>query len=457
MLHRLDELGLLDLQSIKQQSAPAHDKVSAEEEDLDDTIAVIDPMLLQELALTTRRKLFSDLPQETSCVVSTPRAVPLNTVYEVSFSDGIKWAVRIPTEGDVCSPSRTRSFYLDIVTQRFISSKTSIPIPQIHDWSINSNNILSRPFVITDFMSGTNLAKLWNDQDWITDLKREKIFEQIAKWMTELFAFKFDQIGRLDWDETSGTHRVVPFSELEERDTAVPDGPFDTAYSYLTSLLSNKGRVSGFPVPALFQLFISTLPDRTLDGPPFVLFHPDFDSQNVLVDDDGAITGIINWDNVYIGPRQGAAAAYPMWLTVDWDPSFHGWDEDASPENNKGHDSPAELASYRKAYLNAITRASRGELTHITRNSHVFTTLYIGITNKFAMGGILNHLSKFVFGSGILGDKVEQGIKGGGWYALGKTPETIAEIPGSLQSLHLFRHLRNNAGSDDHETDSVEE
>ena len=401
-------------------------------------------MLLQELALTTRRKLSNNLPQETSCVVSTPRSVPLNTVYEVSFSDGIKWAVRIPTEGDVCSPSRTRSFYLDIVTQRFISSKTSIPIPRIHDWSINSNNILSRPFAITDVVAGKNLVNLWNDRDWITDLKREKIFEQIAGWMTELAAFKFDQIGRLDWDETSGTHRVVPFSEAqgsEERDTTVPDGPFDTAHSYLTSLLSNKGHTSTFPVPALFQLFIATLPDRTLDGPPFVLFHPDFDSQNVLVDDDGTITGIINWENVYIGPLQGAAAAYPMWLSVDWDPSFHGWNENASPEDNKGYDSPAELASFRKAYLNAITRASRGELTHITRNSHVFTTLHTGITNEFAMGGILHHLSKFVFGREILGDEVARAVKGGAWYAMSKAPETIAEIPGMLQclpSLPLF-------------------
>ena len=86
--------------------------------------------------------------------------------------------------------------------------------------------------------------------------------------------------------------------------------------------------------------------------------------------------------------------------------------EDASPADNKGHDSPAELASYRKPCLNTITRAPRGELTHITRNSPVFTTMNIGITNKFATARILNHLSKFVFGSEILGDEVERAIKG---------------------------------------------
>ena len=176
-----------------------------------------------------------------------------------------------------------------------------IPIPQIHYWFFNSNNILSRSFVITDSICGKNPAELWNHRDWITDLKYENIFEQIAGWITELAAFKFDQIGRLDWDDTSGTRRVVPFSEAsakeaqrsEERDTTVPDGPFDTAHSYLTFLLSNQGRTSTFPMPALFQPYIYTLPDRTLDGPSFVLFPSDLDSQNVLVDDDGTITGTL--------------------------------------------------------------------------------------------------------------------------------------------------------------------
>ncbi|KAF9467587.1 hypothetical protein BDZ94DRAFT_1248483 [Collybia nuda] len=33
-------------------------------------------------------------------------------------------------------------------------------------------------------------------------------------------------------------------------------------------------------------------------------------------------------------PCQGGAAAYPMWLTVDWDPLFYGRSEDASPEGH---------------------------------------------------------------------------------------------------------------------------
>jgi aminoglycoside phosphotransferase (APT) family kinase protein len=165
-------------------------------------------------------------------------------------------------------------------------------------------------------------------------------------------------------------------------------------------LLSIKRHASNLP---MLQLFLSALPDSTLDGTRFVLSHPDFNSQNMLVDRNGTITGIIDWDNVDIHPRQGAVAIYPTWLTVDWDPLFHGWSRGASPKENTGHDSPAGLVTYHRAYLDAITRASRGRFVHITRNSHIWTTLYISLANGIATSGIVDHLSTFVLTAPCLG------------------------------------------------------
>jgi hypothetical protein len=420
---------------INEMSAASKEKFSA--------ITSINPLHLQDLALTTRRKIDNDLLPETSCVVSTspPRVGGFNVVYELTFSDGIKWAIRVPTSG-VLGPARSRAVYLDIVTQRFISSKTSIPIPHIHDWSLDTHNTLSYPYIIMDFIPGTILANHWYDRNWITDVKRERIFEQIAEWMTELAALEFDQIGRLDWDSTSGMHRIVPFPDgsalmvgYKEPDAPVPAGPFDTAHSFMSFILSIKRDASGdSPMLAVLQLFLSALTDSTLDGPPFVLSHPDFSFQNILVDDNGTITGIIDWDDVAVLPRQGAAATYPWWLTVDWDPLIYNWNKNACPE---GYDSPAELATYRRAYVDAITRASRGKLTHITVNSHIWTALWAALFSEKTASEIVNLLSKFVFGSSLLGHEVEEGIKGGAWYALRRTPGTIAEITGMLQCFRL--------------------
>ena len=120
---------------------------------------------------------------------------------------------------------------------------------------------------------------------------------------------------------------------------------------------------------------------------------------------------------------------------VDWDPLYYGWSKDASPEVNVGYDLPTELVKYREAYLDAIHRASWGKLTHITCNSHVWTTLYTALCNKIATSGIVDHLSNFVFGSAVLGYEVEEGIRGGAWYEQGPMPKTIAKTIGVLYIL----------------------
>jgi hypothetical protein len=61
----------------------------------------------------------------------------------------------------------------------------------------------------------------------------------------------------------------------------------------------------------LLHLFSLSLLDPSLDGPPCVLSHPDLDTQNVLVDGERNITGLIDSDGISIRPRQNGAAAYP--------------------------------------------------------------------------------------------------------------------------------------------------
>lgn len=69
----------------------------------------------------------------------------------------------------------------------------------------------------------------------------------------------------------------------------------------------------------LIKTLISLLPHGP--DPKFVLAHPDYDTQNILVAADGSVSGIIDWDGVSVVPRIIGNEAYPLWLTSDWDPS----------------------------------------------------------------------------------------------------------------------------------------
>lgn len=130
-----------------------------------------------------------------------------------------------------------------------------------------------------DLMPVANLSKVWNDKSWIS-----RIFEQIAGGMAELAALEFDQIGRLDWDAASEKYRVVPFPDgsalltdiqgFKEPVTPVPFGPFDSAHSFLFSLLSVRRQASDSPMLlAVLQIFLASHTDGTLDEPPFVFSH----------------------------------------------------------------------------------------------------------------------------------------------------------------------------------------
>ena len=396
-------------------------------------ITSLSPSQLEQLVFDARTKSITGLSTDVGCVVDTlPKEGGSNIVYKATFSDGTTWAIRIPIpheHSDEFPPQHWhRSMELDVSTQRFIYSRVpSIPIPRIHDWSSGTNNPIGRPYIITDYLPGTNLAKVWNDQSWISNSKREYIFAQLAGWMTELAAIEFPRIGRLD---PVSPGQVVPFEPDPTQGFDEAYGPYNSAHAFISDLLRMKRKKEDNPTFAVLQLFLSALPDPTLDGPPFTLHHPDLDSQNILVADDGTVTGLIDWDNVCIGPQQGGAARYPSWITVDWDPLFYGWHPDHTPEENLPYDSPEELHAYREMYLAAIDKASSGKLTKSTRNSHVWTTLEIAAVNTYAASHIIYHLGKYVFGSSVLTYEVTRGIEVAAWYRTGYDQEGIAQVTG---------------------------
>ncbi|KAI1067788.1 hypothetical protein LB507_010501 [Fusarium sp. FIESC RH6] len=57
----------------------------------------------------------------------------------------------------------------------------------------------------------------------------------------------------------------------------------------------------------------------------FVLFPPEFDSQNILVGpESGNIVGLIDWDLCHTMPPHMGYARYPGFITRDWDPLIKG-------------------------------------------------------------------------------------------------------------------------------------
>ncbi len=96
------------------------------------------------------------------------------------------------------------------------------------------------------------------------------------------------------------------------------------------------------------------------------------------MDDEGNLTGIIDWDNVQTCPRCLGYAAYPGWISRDWDPLMYGWPMLPDSEN-----SPDELERYRKHYNEAMGEAmGKSGDWEFTEKSHVWEAVWIAATNS---------------------------------------------------------------------------
>jgi aminoglycoside phosphotransferase (APT) family kinase protein len=358
-------------------------------------------------------------------VKTPPMRGSYNLVYLLLFPDGRKWVARIPHPECSDIPLMQSSIH----TIGLIRESTTIPIPAIHAYDTSPTNELGVPYILMDFVEGVSLGRIWKNGEIVDDVARKHIFGQVAAFMSQLSALEFDKIGHLLYDEYSGAYSVGPYRRMRySLRTDVPvveeSGPFTTTHAFLSHLVQTliDSPDHHKPIFVLLRLLALSLPDPQYDGAPFVLSHPDFDSQNVLVDPTTFdITGFIDWDGVCVGPRLSGFARYPAWITRDWDPFIYDWrDPKAEESTGEGTDSqnskhipfqatgsetssfineeesPATLQKHRDLYLSMYS-AVDPQNANITRQSHIFEALSIALHSPELAGDILEKLLAYVF------------------------------------------------------------
>ncbi|TLD38882.1 hypothetical protein E2P81_ATG01425 [Venturia nashicola] len=95
-------------------------------------------------------------------------------------------------------------------------------------------------------------------------------------------------------------------------------------------------------IPASRRTFLAVnLPET------FSLSHNDLDLQNILCDDYGNVTGIVDWEGCTARPHHLGWAATPKWLRSEWEADYN-WPFDKSSL------SPVQIQQYRQEYTTAL-------------------------------------------------------------------------------------------------------
>lgn len=131
----------------------------------------------------------------------------------------------------------------------------------------------------------------------------------------------------------------------------------------------------------------------------FVLCHPDLDLQNIFVNDEGEVIGIIDWDHLKTKRCQQGWISMPWFLKRDWAQSFTEADE--PPKGYAWHGDPLwtveHIQKYRGMYAYEIRRVCGGTGDSIyAKKSHLYDALEEGLLFQERTGPVVDMMLRAI-------------------------------------------------------------
>lgn len=269
----------------------------------------------------------------------------------------------------------------EVSTLDFLLHHTSIRVPLIYAFDNSNENELGFEWIMMQRMPGATLSNKWAN---LSLGAKEKITTTVAGFCAQLFRRRFQNIGniyasplspgKLFQSSSKTTYKIgrivsVPFFIGDNIREDVPRGPFTSSLDWLLATLAlhqkSNDRVlqhsddeddieDAQHFSKIIERLFSVLPQVfTADQAECtVLFHDDLSQENILVDDNGNVTAILDWECV---------SSLPLWKVCQLPRFLRGKDRDEMPvKENYTLDEIGESELYSIHLLNY-------ELTHLRK------------------------------------------------------------------------------------------
>jgi len=230
-----------------------------------------------------------------------------NIVFEIAFSDASQWIARVRLPDDKSNERDLveTSIMSEIATITLIASRTSIPVPKIHSFEVDATNTFGFRYLLMQALPGhhldTGLSRSIPREYW------DKVADQLSDYWHQLSCLRFDRIGRL-WCGRNIDQREPTLISIEG-----VGGPFLTSLEYFYALRRSHNQhieaayASDKEWETSSWILEQSLPSMIIDNyihGPFPICHMDFHYNNILIDDDFNITGIIDWSDAQTVPLE---------------------------------------------------------------------------------------------------------------------------------------------------------
>ncbi|KAH9848004.1 hypothetical protein C2E23DRAFT_471477 [Lenzites betulinus] len=283
-----------------------------------------------------------------------------NLVVKAYYDDGNQDVVRTPCVVDNklgLDPVLLKRFWRETNLLKWLKTRTAIPIPAVH-CIIDSPRPEMYPYAVIEELPGTVVLNAFGRLPFSA---KERFLHTYADVAIELFKLAVPQrIGSLDCRE-DGSIDVIPWRCILHAYSATK--VYDTLEDFIDFLIQRKLRARGVEndeesrrrcerVLARLASELSVLTER-LSRPAYrrcVLTHDDLNQANVLVNGEGAVTGVIDWEHQSVRPAV-LGVHYPECIRYDalCDPRF------TASENTFWTCSPQDAARLRERYVQIVT------------------------------------------------------------------------------------------------------
>jgi aminoglycoside phosphotransferase len=263
----------------------------------------------------------------------------------------------------------------EVATLRLVATKTDVPVPCVIAFDA-SKNPLGFEWILMQRMPGMQLGAQWTGLGWEAKVS---LVHRLADLLAQMFSrLRFPKIGNLFEEPEHGADEdspnvivgkivSMPFFWNGRSTYNVPRGPFHSSREWLESRLllastdceailndsdSDQDDVETAEntkalVARLQCCLPNFFPGADEGNEPFVLCHEDISRQNILVDNSGTLTALVDWECVSV---------LPLWKACQFPSFLVGRERETMPQ--------------RRDYFQ-VTEESGGESVNELYNEHV--------------------------------------------------------------------------------------
>lgn len=275
----------------------------------------------------------------------------------------------------------------EVATMDWMLHNTNIPLPVVVAYEASRTNPIGFEWILMTKLPGKPLADAWKSLPY---LAKERLVKRFAEYSSCLFKKQLSCIGNIYATRPPKVDRIVSmhFFWGDHIYQDIHRGPFSSSRAWIEARLAFSEHdcrkvMAKYPVRSgldsddeaalddaertlkiierLLPLVGQIFPCGQSSDEPSMLFHDDLSKHNILVDDGGALSGVIDWECVSALPLW-KACYYPSFLEgpmrgIKPDLTRYQREADGQPtELYWEHLMEFELTSLRRVFLNEMAR-----------------------------------------------------------------------------------------------------